>query len=213
MMFAPGMLFPPGSWPQQASHGLGATCYLVPVGAVIAFAGNLGSSTGSSTANGITSPMAAFGWMLCDGSTLNKYQYPELFAAIGLQYGGSGDNFNLPDYRGYFLRGVDGGSGNDPDLSLRTVPTGGTGSNAQVGSIQGDAMLVHQHDYQQAQTSAKAQAGALDVFMPPSVKTPTSAPVNASDQALDTHTGISEHETRPKNIYVHYLIKFTYGLT
>lgn len=39
-------------------------------------------------------------WMREDGRSLSKTQYPELFAIIGYTYGGSGDNFNIPNSKG-----------------------------------------------------------------------------------------------------------------
>lgn len=35
-----------------------------------------------------------------DGRSLNKNDYPLLFERIGYTYGGSRDNFNIPDSRG-----------------------------------------------------------------------------------------------------------------
>ena len=64
----------------------------VPAGCVMAFAG------------GGTAPS---GWFICDGHEVSRTAYPALFAAIGVTYG-SGDGsttFNLPDFRGRFLRG------------------------------------------------------------------------------------------------------------
>lgn len=64
----------------------------VPAGCVMAFAG------------GGTAPS---GWFICDGHEVSRVAYPALFAAIGVTYG-SGDGsttFNLPDFRGRFLRG------------------------------------------------------------------------------------------------------------
>lgn len=41
------------------------------------------------------------GWLLCDGASLLKDGvYANLFNAIEYTYGGSGDNFNIPDTRG-----------------------------------------------------------------------------------------------------------------
>lgn len=64
----------------------------VPAGCVMAFAG------------GGTAPA---GWFICDGHEVSRTAYPELFAAIGVTYGdGDGSTtFNLPDFRGRFLRG------------------------------------------------------------------------------------------------------------
>lgn len=64
----------------------------VPAGCVMAFAGG---------------GAAPSGWFICDGHEVSRAAYPALFAAIGVTYG-SGDGsttFNLPDFRGRFLRG------------------------------------------------------------------------------------------------------------
>ncbi|HJK49721.1 MAG TPA: tail fiber protein [Methanocorpusculum sp.] len=61
----------------------------VPPGSITSYAGNTVPS----------------GWLLCDGSTLNKNDYPELFSAIGYIYGGSGNSFKLPNLSGRFPLG------------------------------------------------------------------------------------------------------------
>lgn len=45
---------------------------------------------------------APTGWLICDGTLLNKTDYPELFNAIGYSFGGEegGSTFGLPDLRG-----------------------------------------------------------------------------------------------------------------
>ncbi len=90
--------------------------------------------------------------MLCDGRPLSIYLYPELFAALGYVYGGGGDTFIIPDYRGYFWRGVDAGAHVDPDLDKRTAP--GSGLPDGVGSKQLFALQDHEHQYLYAQTAA-----------------------------------------------------------
>lgn len=62
---------------------------LVPSGVVFPFAGSVAPS----------------GYLLCDGTSYNTTIYAALFSAIGYAYGGSGANFNVPDYRYSFLRG------------------------------------------------------------------------------------------------------------
>lgn len=64
----------------------------VPAGCVTAFAG---------------SGTVPAGWFVCDGHEVSRGEHPELFAAIGVTYGdGDGSTtFNLPDFRGRFLRG------------------------------------------------------------------------------------------------------------
>lgn len=94
-------IFPatPGGLPFQPALGAG-----MPVGSVIAFAGPLAPSGGQGPDN--TGLLQAWGWMLCDGRTLDVRQYPELFAVLGHAYGGGGELFQIPDYRGEPLPGA-----------------------------------------------------------------------------------------------------------
>ena len=49
------------------------------------------------------------GFLLADGRSLKKSEYTELFDVIGYTYGGSGQNFNLPNFAdGKFMRGIGG---------------------------------------------------------------------------------------------------------
>lgn len=52
------------------------------------------------------------GYLLCDGRAVSRSTYANLFSAIGVNFG-AGDGittFNVPDYRGCFLRGFGGDS-------------------------------------------------------------------------------------------------------
>lgn len=53
--------------------------------------------------------------LLCDGTAVSRTTYADLFTAIGTKYGtGDGSTtFNLPDFRGCYLRGRDRGRGYD----------------------------------------------------------------------------------------------------
>lgn len=92
------------------------------------------------------------GWLPCDGSPASSKTFPLLYRAIG-QYWGKGDgsldadghpkDFNLPDMRGRFVRGVDGGSHNDPDASTRKPI--GVGRSDEVATLQGHAFQTHTH--------------------------------------------------------------------
>lgn len=53
--------------------------------------------------------VAPAGYLLCDGSTYSAIDYPELFAQIGYYYGGSADDFNVPN----LINRVVVGSGDD----------------------------------------------------------------------------------------------------
>lgn len=51
-------------------------------------------------------------WILCNGQAISRSTYSELFALIGVNFGaGDGSTtFNVPDYRGKFIRGLGGNS-------------------------------------------------------------------------------------------------------
>ncbi len=153
----------------------------IPTGMVDAFAGTA----------------APTGWLACNGAAISRTTYAALFAVIGETHG-EGDNsttFNVPDYRGRFLRGVDGGAANDPDRASRTaMATGGvTGDN--VGSVQADQMINHTHTIPYT-TSGIANTGRS---------------YSADGAQVSTYTtsnpSVGGSETRPKNANVLYIIK------
>ena len=47
------------------------------------------------------------GWLLCDGTTYNTAEYPNLFQVIGYTYGGSGVTFKVPNFIGKTFWGGD----------------------------------------------------------------------------------------------------------
>lgn len=55
------------------------------------------------------------GYLLCDGRAVSRSTYANLFSVIGVNFGvGDGvTTFNVPDYRGCFLRGLGGDSALD----------------------------------------------------------------------------------------------------
>lgn len=54
-------------------------------------------------------------WLLCNGQAVSRATYADLYALIGTNFGeGDGTTtFNVPDYRGKFLRGLGGDSAAD----------------------------------------------------------------------------------------------------
>lgn len=135
------------------------------------------------------------GYLLCDGSSYLRTTFPNLFTVIGTACGAvDGTHFNVPDLRGYFLRGVDGGSGNDPDTLSRTAMNTGGNTADNVGSVQGYQVQSHLHNTQLFQGGATINAyGAAG----------TSIAVGSG--ANTGPTGGSE--TRPLNAYCYYIIK------
>ncbi len=90
---------------------------------------------------------APTGYLYCNGAAVSRGTYATLYGIIGNTFG-SGDGattFNLPDYRGQFLRGVNDSSGNDPDASSRTAQASGGNTGDAAGSIQAGGNASHTH--------------------------------------------------------------------
>jgi microcystin-dependent protein len=94
----------------------------VPVGAVMQY----------------ISSNAPAGWLLCNGAAVSTNIYSNLFAVIGLQYGGATTNMNLPDLRGRVAVGMGSGSG----LTIRNFYGVGGAENVALVTIE---MPRHRH--------------------------------------------------------------------
>lgn len=135
------------------------------------------------------------GWLLCDGTEIRIEQYPELFNAIFRNWGSSDSfTFNLPDLRGVFLRGVDGQKGNDPDSKDRTSIKQGGNTGNMVGSFQLDDYKSHKHTVDKRSGAGAGTPGTL-----------WSNNLHMENQFTSDSGG---NETRPKNAYVYYIIKY-----
>jgi microcystin-dependent protein len=177
----------------------------LPVGAITAFAGNVASykTPLGNTSPPTTQPIESFGWMLCDGSSLNTSEYPELYVVLGNLYGGNDTTFNLPDLSGQFLRGI---GADDASIEDRTAADGGTDTG--VGSTQTDALQTHEHVYTEPTgTPAIGENGEGTTTVNKDAN--TSIPV---DTPGASSVKVSQYETRPVNTFVNYLIKYTYKL-
>ena len=150
------------------------------------------------------------GWLLCDGRTVSRSEYINLYDAIGVAWGeGNGTTtFNIPDLRGMFLRGVSGESGNDADANRRTMLNengGNTGNN--VGSYQGDAIRNISGENSTIKTNGTADGpfqltGNSYIF---GTKNGGYLPLANFDASRVVPVG---SDNRPKNVYVNYIIKY-----
>jgi microcystin-dependent protein len=160
---------------------------LCPPGTIVAFGGT-------------TAPA---GWLLCHGQAVTRTgTYANLFTAISTRFGAAnGSSFNVPDFRGRFLRGVDGNGGRDPDRFTRTAMKPGGAIQDNVGSVQDDTFKAHAHTYDRMTTSVTA--GAADTGSGQYILTAVTA--NPTATATNSPGG---NETRPKNANVNYIIKY-----
>lgn len=165
----------------------------MPVGSVIAFAGEI--RTSGKDPHETNLPM--FNWLKCDGNSLKIVNYPELFSALGYRYGGRGDEFNLPDLRGEFLRGVDENQRHQGSLEGRKSYQ--NGEENKVGSTQGFALESHTHSYQEPKK-------VMPIIAEPGVST-TQLPLMPEDTSKPQACSVSQKETRSVNTFVYWLIK------
>ena len=144
-------------------------------------------------------PMATCptGWLQANGAAVSRTTYASLFTAIGTMYG-SGDGsttFNLPDYRGYFLRGWNNGTAIDPDAASRTNrgdgTTGdniGTKQSYATGPLANGSVILYGTTNYASYTTGGGNAGPV---------------VQLSNGSNPRE---SDNETRPKNVNVIYCV-------
>ena len=155
----------------------------VPIGTIMAYGGD-------TTDPVIVDRLKKEGWLPCNGAPVSREAYKDLYNVIGAAFGAdSPATFQLPDMRGRFLRGVDQGTGRDPDVKDRYASQGGKNGD-QVGSLQNDIFGRHYHQY----TIFPSDRGNI-----------ASGRYWKQGQANTTEAG--GNETRPKNIYVNWIIK------
>lgn len=152
-------------------------------------------------------------WLPCDGRSVAAASYPDLFGVIGYSYGGAGANFNVPDMRGVFPRGWAQDSFLDPDTLSRGNRGDGTTGN-HVGTRQLDDLKNHQNTktYQYA-TGGELNLGFL--YTDPNVyhaggdsRTTDGNHIMTTDASGGgSNPDGSGGETRPKNVYVLFIIK------
>lgn len=148
-----------------------ATKRLAPPGTITAFGGTV----------------APAGWLECNGQSVSRVTYAALFAAIGTTWGAAdGASFNLPDARGEFLRGADGGRGVD--------------AGRLPGSSQTDAFKQHDHPIKVG--TSDGSAGYVNGGLQPIAGGQFRS--QPAEQFMDYRGG---SETRPRNIAVIYCIK------
>jgi microcystin-dependent protein len=139
----------PGNyWITQIIRGHSA---VTVAGAITAFAG-----TG-----------APGGWLICDGSSLLKIDYPDLFGVIGTTYGSTDeDHFSLPDLRGRVPVGRDTQQAPFHDLGNKSGEINHTLSVAEMpvhshGGSTGTVSSGHTHNFSTGTNSADHSHGMM----------------------------------------------------
>lgn len=143
------------------------------------------------------------GWLICDGRSLSRDTYSELFNIIGTTYGSnSATTFNLPDCRGRVLGGSGSGSGltsrssgtllgsESHTMTINEMPT-----HTHTGTTNSNGSHTHTHNANGGQgglglvtadgsntvTGTDASSGELNVWTTP-------AALNINSDGAHTHT-------------------------
>ena len=161
------------------------------------------------------------GWIKCDGLQHDKRALPELFNVIGYNYSvlKTGNLFQVPDYRGLFVRGLDykqtpgeirtlidpdGARNLDGEIQDDTAKSHwhgvGNGSSNDDGAFVGRNWTVNPNT---GSTFSHGIVGEGDGSSPNSGGVMTTGSLGTTDP-IDSAGG----ETRPKNIVALYCIKW-----
>lgn len=188
--------------------GVGTPLTRVPLGTVLPFAGSI---------NRIPQ-----GWLPCDGRSLEIAHHPELFCAIGTSWGAdpAGNSFNIPDLRGLFVRGVDAPESQNPagrDLGVKQRGALKPGANvgAKVGSYQLEATKAplnrfaaqsngaHSHHF----SKVSDDGGDNDDWITAGDEKSYRGEHYTTTDGGHGHSILGgDNETRPKNVYVNWII-------
>ena len=150
------------------------------------------------------------GWLKCNGATISRTTYAELFNAIGTTFG-SGDGvstFQLPDLRGEFIRGWDDGRGIDSGRAFGVSQ--GDSTKLPNTSFTTDNPGDHKHKTVDRNgdgsfgNQSKAGDGPTAIWARGGGNTLT----GNGGSHTHTITGGGDPETRPKNVSLLSCIKY-----
>lgn len=150
------------------------------------------------------------GWMLCDGRSVSRSDFANLYNAIGVAWGtGNGTTtFNIPDMRGMFLRGVAGSdTTGDPDANLRLANANGGNSGNSVGSYQGDGIrnIVATFNGPEGDVSFSGAVYRYSYGGHGTSRSDWDNTIYGFDASRVVPVG---SDNRPKNVAVNYIIKY-----
>lgn len=150
---------------------------------------------------GSTSPDAK--WLVCDGSSLLRADYPDLFAVIGTTYGSTdGTHFNVPDLRGRV--GIGSGSG----TGLSSYSIGDTGGE-ETHTLTTTEIASHSHTdtgHSHSEISATPSIGAAVTGVPVPSAIPGVALTGTGFAGISASGGDGAHNNLQPYVALNYLI-------
>jgi microcystin-dependent protein len=144
------------------------------------------------------------GFLICNGSSLSVTQYKSLHQVIGYSYGGSGNFFSIPDLRGRFIKGRSSNPANTFYGDATVKPSSL--------AISSDGKHRHRTGFQE--TNVWPGSASLSNISGGTVNTnwitdASPSAYGAGYSGAHTHTSTGGNlETRPKNLYLNFIIKF-----
>jgi len=153
------------------------------------------------TWSGNTSPNPK--WKLCDGSSLVRADYPDLFAVIGTTYGAvDGTHFNIPDLQGRTGLGSGSGSG------LSTYSLGQSGGE-EAHTLSTAETPSHSHSdtgHTHAEGIAAPSIGAAIVGVPVPSAIPAVGATGLGFAGISSTGGNGSHNNLQPYLALNYLI-------
>jgi len=169
----------------NAIFGVG-TCRVI--GEIVCFAGS-------------TSPTSD--WLLCDGASLLRTAYPDLFTVVGTTYGAvDSSHFTLPDLRGRTVVGVGTGSG----LSARAL---GDSFGEETHTLITSEQASHSHTdsgHTHVEGVAAPAIGAAIVGVPVPSAVPAVGVTGAGFASLSSSGGDGAHNNIQPSLALNYFI-------
>lgn len=164
------------------------------------------------------------GWLLCDGATISRVTYSELFAVIGTSFGnGNGSTtFNVPDTRGLFLRGLDASATRDADHINRLACKQADGTSGYGGNTGNLIGTCQSSDHGRVAVNLTTDTGSSTATAAGTNGTQSSNPKTSQffdvpepgrhNSDMGTNWGLDDVasgvDSRPRNITVSYIIKY-----
>ncbi len=158
------------------------------------------------------------GWVACNGQSLVIQQNTALYSLLGIQFGGNGTNFNLPNLNGRAIAGMNGSA-------LGMPPTVGNTAGAETVTLSVAQMPAHTHTVvaanQQALTANASANPANSYFAitsipsqvpapqpaPPALYGPAASPMTTLSTSIVGNAGGSGgHENRQPFLALSYCI-------
>lgn len=160
------------------------------------------------------------GWLKCNGALLSRTTYAALFAVIGTTYGaGDGSTtFALPDLRGEFVRGFDDARGVDTGRALGSAQAGQNASHTHTAST--SPAGGHNHSFTHTYRDTGSSGGWGSQYNGSPISLPGANGSTGTAVRWDVVSNVGDHthaitvnadggnESRPRNVAMHYIIKY-----